>query len=135
MNTYALDTDVISFILKGDENIATRFRRELENGSRISVPPPVLYEIRRWLIFNSSGNRSRLFNDLCSELVMEDMRLNAFELAAAEHARLKRDGYTLGDADILIAGYCVDNNYTLVTNNTKHYSLIEGLDIEDWTVE
>ena len=73
------------------------------------------------------------FDDLCNSLLLYDMRLNAFEIAAAEHARLKRDGYTLDDADLLIAGFCIDNGFVLVTNNTKHFNLFNGLRAEDWT--
>ena len=135
MITYALDTSIVSFILKGDEDLLARSLQETANLNRVVMPPAVLYEIRRWLIFNNSGKRSEMFEKLCGKLLVENMSVNAFEIAATEHARLKRDGYTLGDADILIAGYCVDNNYTLVTNNTKHYSLIDDLYIEDWTAD
>ena len=135
MITYALDTSIVSFILKGDEDLLARSLQETANLNRVVMPPAALYEIRRWLIFNNSGKRSDMFEKLCSKLLVENMSVNAFEIAAAEHARLKRDGYTLGDADLFIAGFCLDNDYVLVTNNTKHYSLIEGLDIEDWTAE
>ena len=99
----------------------------------IFLPPMVLYEIRRWLIFNNSGKRAKIFERLCEKALPEDMKINAFEIAAAEHARVKRDGYTLDDADFLIAGFCLDNDYTLVTANEKHFSLINGLNTEDWT--
>ena len=133
MIAYALDTDTVSYILKGNKNLAARLVKELSDGNDIVVPPVVLYEIRRWLLFNKSGNRSEAFDRLCEKSLIEDMEADAFEMAAAEHARLKREGYTLDEGDMLIAGYCLNKGYTLVTNNTKHYSLINGLDIEDWT--
>ena len=39
----------------------------------------------------------------------------------------------VGDADILIAAFCLENDYTLVTNNTKDFVNIKGLLINDWT--
>jgi tRNA(fMet)-specific endonuclease VapC len=32
----------------------------------------------------------------------------------------------------LIAAYCLKHNLTLVTNNTKHFKNIEGLEIVNW---
>ncbi|MCL2111790.1 MAG: PIN domain-containing protein [Clostridiales bacterium] len=119
--------------MKGDEGLSTRVAQEWASGNAIAVPPVVLYEIRRWLLFNKSGNRSQTFENFLADSLTEDMELSAFEIAATEHARLKRAGYTLDDADLLIAGFCLDKGYVLVTNNTKHYSLVDGLDIEDWT--
>lgn len=37
------------------------------------------------------------------------------------------------DTDILIAGICLENDFVLVTNNTKHFSRIKDLDIENWS--
>jgi len=39
---------------------------------------------------------------------------------------------TIDDADIFIAGYCIQNNFTLITNNTKHFENIKNLRIENW---
>ena len=68
-----------------------------------------------------------------TQLLIKDMRVNAFEIAAAEHARLKRAGYTLDGADYHIAGFCIDNDFVLVTNNIKHFNLFNDLRVEDWS--
>jgi tRNA(fMet)-specific endonuclease VapC len=39
---------------------------------------------------------------------------------------------TIEDADIFIAGYCIENNYILITNNTKHFENIKDLSIDNW---
>jgi predicted nucleic acid-binding protein len=36
------------------------------------------------------------------------------------------------DADILIAAFCLYNNYILVTDNTKHFINIKGLNTVNW---
>jgi len=132
MITYALDTDVVSFIIKGNKELSDRVTQELERGNAIAIPPVVLFEIRRWLLFNKSGNRARVFERFLKDSLIEDMGINAFELAATEYARLKQNGYTLDDADLLIAGFCIDNGYVLVTNNEKHYKLIDSLTYVAW---
>jgi predicted nucleic acid-binding protein len=51
---YALDANIISFALKGNTKILDRIDREIINGSTINIPPIVLYEIRRGLLFSNS---------------------------------------------------------------------------------
>jgi len=135
MITYALDTNTVSFIIKGNASLAGRLAGEILKGNRIVLPPVALYEIRRWLLFNHSGNKAEAFDELCAGLDLEDMPKEAFEIAAGEHARLKREGYTLDDADLFIAGFCMGNDYVLITNNSKHFNLIGGLKTEDWRVK
>jgi tRNA(fMet)-specific endonuclease VapC len=49
-------------------------------------------------------------------------------------AALDRKGERIEDFDLLIAATALNLNYVLVTNNTKHYKRIEGLQLENWLV-
>lgn len=40
----------------------------------------------------------------------------------------------IGHNDILIAGTAIENDLILITNNTKHFSLIKGLEIDNWKI-
>lgn len=48
-------------------------------------------------------------------------------------AQLRAKGKTVGSNDIMIAATVMSRNGILVTNNTKEFSRIEGLRLEDWT--
>ena len=61
------------------------------------------------------------------------MTTQALEVAARTYANLRKKGKTIGDADIMIAAFCVVNDYTLVTANIKHFTDIDGLQLVDWT--
>jgi predicted nucleic acid-binding protein len=135
MITYALDTNIVSFILKGNDALKERIVLEGARGNMVIVPPVTYYEIRRWLIFSNAVKRAAQFDDLCLSAPVAGMEKTAFEIAAVEHARLKKSGYNLDDADLLIAGFCVSNGYVLVTNNKKHFDLIEGLVSVDWLAD
>jgi predicted nucleic acid-binding protein len=50
------------------------------------------------------------------------------------YIRLRKSGIIIDDADILIAAYCIQNNYTLVSNNMKHFEGMENLQVENWIV-
>lgn len=49
-------------------------------------------------------------------------------------ATLERAGMTIGGMDMLIAAHARSLDITLVTNNTKEFSRVSRLQLEDWTV-
>jgi tRNA(fMet)-specific endonuclease VapC len=60
-----------------------------------------------------------------------------FDDTAAEvygniRARLAALGTPIGPYDLQIAAIALANNLTLVTHNTREFSRVEGLRIEDW---
>ena len=52
--------------------------------------------------------------------------------AAEIRAVLNAAGTPIGSYDILIAGQAVARELTLVTHNTREFSRVQGLRIEDW---
>lgn len=48
---------------------------------------------------------------------------------------LEVQGNRLEDMDLFIAATALANDYTLVTHNTRHFSRIPGLKLEDWIEE
>jgi tRNA(fMet)-specific endonuclease VapC len=58
----------------------------------------------------------------------------AAERAAAVDAALSATkGVRIGDYDIMIAGHALAAGCTLVTNNTREFKRVKGLEIEDWS--
>ena len=49
-------------------------------------------------------------------------------------ATLESGGNRLDDFDLAIAATALANNLILVTNNTDHFTRIDGLRIENWTM-
>jgi tRNA(fMet)-specific endonuclease VapC len=61
-----------------------------------------------------------------------------FDPLAAQHygklrAQLERDGTPVGAMDMLIAAHARSVNATLVTNNTRDFKRIKGLNLADWS--
>jgi tRNA(fMet)-specific endonuclease VapC len=54
--------------------------------------------------------------------------------SAKIYADLRKKGTPLDDIDLLIAGVAIANNLVLITHNQKHFSKIEGLELENWTL-
>jgi len=60
-----------------------------------------------------------------------------WDIAAADaygHIRseLERLGTVSGNNDMMIAAHAISRNAVLVTSDTKHFSLIHGLKLENW---
>ncbi|NWJ45502.1 MAG: type II toxin-antitoxin system VapC family toxin [Chloroflexi bacterium] len=56
----------------------------------------------------------------------------AAEIYGQERARLTLLGTPIGANDLLIASIALANGLTLVTHNTREFSRINGLRLEDW---
>jgi predicted nucleic acid-binding protein len=132
MTVYALDTNIVSYLLQKRAGVIRRLDEEIDHGNQVVIPPIVYYEIRRGLLAADATAKGRLFEALCSDLGVGDIDVETLEIAAATYARLKKAGLTTDDADLLIAAYCIRNGFTLVTNNTKHFEHIEGLSFLNW---
>jgi len=54
--------------------------------------------------------------------------------AGAIRGLLANAGTPIGPYDVLIAGQAMARNLTLITHNTKEFSRIQGLVVEDWLI-
>jgi len=129
---YALDTNIISYILNGNTDVDLKLDSIINSGDKVVLPLMVYYEAKRGLLANNAINKMRVFEKLCKALNVNSLTTADMNTAANIYAKNKRQGTPINDADLLIAAQCIANNYTLVTNNVKHFKNIDGLIIENW---
>jgi predicted nucleic acid-binding protein len=132
MTTYALDTNIVTYYLKGNKTIVDRVTHETDNKNVIVIPPIVFYEIKRWLLTINSVKKLTLFETMCSLSGISSIDREILETASAIFSDLQKKGIVVGDNDILIASYCIHYDLTLVTNNEQHFKYIENLEIVNW---
>ena len=130
---YALDTNIVSYMLKGDVDVIPKYRQALGTGNQIVIPPIVFYEVQRGLLAKKMDKRLAKFSALNEKVLQVDFDKPVWETAAQISASLHLQGRSIEDADIFIAAYCILNDFTLVTNNMRHFERIDGLKIENWT--
>jgi len=130
--TYALDTNIISYILNKDAVLAAKLDNVIGSGNHVVIPLMAYYEIWRGLLAKNAPDKTRLFSSLCLELGIHDLTIADMYNAAKIYADRKRCGMSIEDADLLIAAQALTNGYTLVTHNIRHFENIDGLDVEDW---
>ena len=134
---YALDTNIISFLLRPGRNqdVVRQFEKMIEQGDDYVIPAIAYYEIMWYLLRKKATGQLRVFERLyrnaCVEIRMGEAD---FLLAARIKANLVKQGIPLGDkdADILISACCMANDYTLVTDNVSDFERIEGLKFVNW---
>lgn len=129
---YALDTNIISYVLKDDESVINRYRQESINGNEYVMPIIVFYEIERWLLELGAKNKQAMFEEMCKTIPLGEFDKNVWIKAAELYVQTRKIGKPTGDADLLIAAYCIINDYTLVTNNTKDFERIDGVKLVNW---
>ena len=66
---YALDSDIISYILKSHNNIKENFNNTLSNDDFYAIPPLVYYEVKRGLTYKKAYSKLQNFTDLYNDSV------------------------------------------------------------------
>ncbi len=83
-----------------------------------------------------SPRREYLLSQL-EELLWPNLRILPFDHAAAEtygriRAELERAGTPLAEPDLRIGAIALTRDLTVVTGNTRHFSRIPSLRVENW---
>jgi tRNA(fMet)-specific endonuclease VapC len=128
MTTYMLDTDSVSFALKGIGNVGKRILRH--KPSHLCISAITLAELR----FGVEKKRSPKLEQLLSAFI-RGMHVAPFDDAAVHHfGRVATSliGTPIGQLDTLLAAHALALGATLVTNNTRHFTQVPGLHIENW---
>ena len=129
---YALDTNTIIHLMRGTPSVRENREKAQKSGARFIIPPFVNYEIRRGLIIKPIPAHEKAYAVICDNCSLEDMTADVWEHAARIYAELYAKHFTVKDADILIAAFCMVNGYTLITANTKDFENIDGLQFVNW---
>ena len=130
--TYALDTNILSYVINGDTSLAGKLRTVTEAGDTVMLPLMVYYEARRGLLAKKATAKMRLFDALCARLGIGYLTRADMNTAADIYAVCRSKGKPIADGDLLIAAQCITNGYTLVTNNTKHFENVCVLAVVNW---
>jgi len=126
--SYLIDTDWIIHYLNGNNEIVEKIK-SLERGI-LAASVVSLAELYEGVYYstNPEGNEEALENFLSgiSILGIED---NVCKVFGKERGRLRQSKKIIGDFDLLIASTCIYHRLTLLTNNRRHYEMVDGLSI------
>jgi len=128
---YALDTNSVSYFLKGRGRVAQHLLAQPP--ANVGLPSVVLYELEY------GAARSQAPADLKARLdaLLRFLRVLPFgeaeaRAAARIRARLEGEGKPIGPLDVLVAATALEQQAVLVTHNTREFRRVTGLRVEDW---
>jgi tRNA(fMet)-specific endonuclease VapC len=132
MNRVLIDTDILTYFLKGDPEVIQNLNNYLDYYDVLEINLITYYEILSGLSAKNAFKQISIFEDFVSENIILPLTEKSVKISAEIYGTLRKSGNKLDDIDVLIAGIAIENDMTLITNNVKHFSRIPGLKIENW---
>jgi tRNA(fMet)-specific endonuclease VapC len=128
---YILDTNTLIYFFKGLGSVSKHLLAVPPK--EIGIPSIVLFELEVGIAKSSSvKKRLNQLQDFLSIVQILPFSENEARSAAEIRVNLERKGTPIGPYDILIAATAISNQGILVTHNTKEFSRVRGLKLEDW---
>ncbi len=135
MKRYFLDTNIVSYFIKGiHPGLHGRMRLAMQ-AEDIAISAITRAEVRYGQQLMAANDKRRVRIDL----LMQDLPVMPWNTAAADiygeiAALLRRQGTPIGELDTQIAAHALAENLILVTHNTRHFEKVQGLKLEDWMI-
>lgn len=129
---YMLDTNICIYIIKHQpENVIRKFMEY--NQADICISAISYAELAHGV----EKSQAREKNRIALMVLLSEIQIVPFDDLAAQiygevKADLQKKGTPIGPMDTLIAAHAKALNLTLVTNNTKEFARVDGLELEDW---
>ena len=128
---YLLDTDTIIYYLKGRESV----KQKIINAGlkELSISIITLFELY-YGAYNSNNvqKNTKRIETLKNTITVLEIDDSLFHQFGKIKSVLKKSGQGIGDFDLIIGITSLSKSLILVTNNTKHFQRIDGINIENW---
>lgn len=132
MRQSILDTNILSYFLKGDTSVTDRTRAYLEIYPYLSFSILTYYETKGGLFYRDAHSQMERFEQLAETSEIVDLDRSVADIASQIYSNLRQKGLSIEPVDLLIGATAISCDYTLITNNTKHFQNIPGLRYENW---
>lgn len=130
-----LDTNICIHVIKNrPETVIRSFLKH--EPSELCISSITYAELMHGVEKSQDAERNRV----AITLFLSPLSVLEFDNYAAEEygkvrTELERKGTPIGPMDTLIAAHARAENLILVTNNTREFNRVEGLNVENWTIE
>ena len=127
---YLLDTDTVSHIVRNHSPVVRKLIQH-EN-DEICISAVTYAELSYGLEKRGSEKLSGEVRSITGKCSIIDFNESQAEYCGKIRVELEKSGTPLGDMDMLIAAAALSAEAILVSHNTRHFSKIKGLKVEDW---
>jgi tRNA(fMet)-specific endonuclease VapC len=132
--TYLLDTNTVSYLLR---NRPPEVRRHMDRAALAATCISTITEAE--LCFGLASRQGAIRQRIAVDALLSSIAIMAWDSAAARaygllRAEQDRKGRPLSAEDLMIAAHALSLGLILVTSDHA-FSYVDGLRMEDWTVE
>lgn len=132
MKRYLLDTSIVAFLFRGKYGVA-------EQLSKLQPEQCCISDVTVAELTYGAYHSDRVQYNLemikrFTQVVTVVPFASAIEEYGRQKDRLVKAGLMIEDFDLFIGCTAVANDMVMVTDNIKHFSRIDGVEIENWVV-
>jgi tRNA(fMet)-specific endonuclease VapC len=128
---YLLDTNIISALIRNPQGRVARHIRTIGE-DRVCTSIIVAAELRYGAIKKGSARLTAIIESILGALEVIPFEKPADIVYGALRDRLERAGKMIGGNDLLVAAHAVALGCTVVTNNEREFSRVDGLKCTNW---
>ena len=128
---YLLDTNIISDLIRNPRGRVSERLGEIPN-DEIATSVVVSAELRYGVARRRSRSLERKVEDALSAFAVLPLEHPADLFYSKVRSALEAAGTPIGNNDMLIAAHALALDCTLVTDNVREFSRIDGLAVENW---
>jgi len=128
---YMLDTNIISDLIKNPFGAIANHIRQLEPGM-VCTSIVVVGELRYGAIKKASVNLDERVSRITQAMPVLSLNPQHATIYGKIRSELEFRGLIIGMNDLWIAAHALAEDKILVTNNTREFERVNGLEIEDW---
>jgi tRNA(fMet)-specific endonuclease VapC len=130
MRRYMLDTDSVSFALRGVGRVGARILEH--KPSQLCISSITLAELRYGAERKRSSKLHGLIDAFVAAVAVEPLDAAAANRFGGLAAALANRGKPIGPFDTLLAAHALALGLTFVTHNAEHFDRVAGLKTESW---
>jgi len=117
---YLADTDWVIDYLLGVEGTISKMQELKAQGLAISVI--TMAEVYEGIYYSKDPAASQKgFEDFLEDVPVLEINEEISKSFGRERGRLRKQGNIIGDFDLMIAATCLVDDFTLLSNNVKHF--------------
>lgn len=130
--TFLLDTNTcIYFLNEASENVTSQFKRR--SPSEIKLPSITVAE----LFYGAEKSKAKARNRDIVDRFVSTFEILPFDDSCSRvygkiRTSLEKSGTPIGAMDLLIASIAISHNSVLVTNNSREFKRVKGLQVANW---
>ena len=130
---YLLDTNICIYAMKHHQAVLRRMQQARHQGLCVSaiVAAELAFGVARSAMEHREKNQVSLKRFLAA-MSVQPWPSDAIWVYGEQRQALKQAGTPIGELDLLIASHAQTLGLTLVTNNTREFERIPGLELENW---